>query len=74
MTKQTTKKNGENFSSPASLSVCLLNLLKSFIKDKDFSFNTFRHAYAQWSLKQDTNTRIKAADDMMHTKLTHFLY
>ena len=69
-----TKKNGENFSSPASLSVCLLNLLKSFIKDKDFSFNTFRHVYAQWSLKQDTNTRIKAADDMMHTKLTHFLY
>lgn len=69
-----TKKNGENFSSSASLSVTLLNLLKEFMNDKHFSFNTFRHAYAEWSLKQDVNTRIKAANNMMHSKLTHFEY
>lgn len=69
-----TKKNGENFSSSASLSVTLLNLLKEFMNDKHFSFNTFRHAYAEWSLKQDVNTRIKAANDMMHDRLNHFIY
>ena len=69
-----TKKNGENFSSPASLSVSLLNLLKEFMNDKHFSFNTFRHAYVEWSLKQDVKTRIKAADSMMHSRLTHLRY
>lgn len=69
-----TKKNGENFSSSASLSVNLLNLLKEFMNDKHFSFNTFRHAYAEWSLKQDVKTRIKAANDMMHDRLNHFEY
>lgn len=69
-----TKKNGENFSSSASLSVTLLNLLKEFMNDKHFSFNTFRHAYAEWSLKQDVKTRIKAANDMMHDRLNHFIY
>ena len=68
------KKNGDNFSSAASLSVTLLNLLKEFMNDKHFSFNTFRHAYAEWSLKQDVFTRISAADNMMHSKLTHFHY
>ena len=69
-----TKKNGDNFSSAASLSVSLLNLLKEFMNDKHFSFNTFRHAYAEWSLKQDVKTRIKAANDMMHSRQTHFQY
>ena len=69
-----TKKNGDNFSSSASLSVSLLNLLKEFMNDKHFSFNTFRHAYAEWSLKQDVKTRIKAANDMMHDRLNHFIY
>ena len=69
-----TKKNGNNFSSAASLSVSLLNLLKDFMNDKHFSFNTFRHAYAEWSLKQDVKTRINAADNMMHSRLTHFHY
>ena len=69
-----TKKNGDNFSSAASLSVSLLNLLKEFMNDKHFSFNTFRHAYAEWSLKQDVKTRIKAANDMMHDRLNHFIY
>ena len=69
-----TKKNGDNFSSAASLSVSLLNLLKEFMNDKHFSFNTFRHAYTEWSLKQDVKTRINAADNMMHSRLTHFHY
>ena len=69
-----TKKNGDNFSSAASLSVSLLNLLKEFMNDKHFSFNTFRHAYAEWSLKQDVKTRISAADNMMHSRLTHLRY
>ena len=69
-----TKKNGDNFSSSASLSVTLLNLLKEFMNDKHFSFNTFRHAYAEWSLKQDVKTRINAADNMMHSRLTHLRY
>ena len=69
-----TKKNGDNFSSAASLSVSLLNLLKEFMNDKHFSFNTFRHAYTQWSLKQDVKTRINAADSMMHSRLTHLCY
>ena len=69
-----TKKNGNNFSSSASLSVSLLNLLKEFLNDKDFSFNTFRHAYAEWSLKQDVQTRIDAAKKMMHSRLTHLEY
>ena len=69
-----TKKNGDNFSSAASLSVSLLNLLKEFMNDKHFSFNTFRHAYAEWSLKQDVKTRINAADNMMHSRLTHLKY
>lgn len=69
-----TKKNGDNFSSAASLSVSLLNLLKEFMNDKHFSFNTFRHAYTEWSLKQDVKTRLKAADNMMHSRLTHLQY
>lgn len=69
-----TKKNGDNFSSAASLSVSILNLLKEFMNDKHFSFNTFRHAYAEWSLKQDVKTRINAADNMMHSRLTHLRY
>lgn len=69
-----TKKNGDNFSSAASLSVSLLNLLKEFMNDKDFSFNTFRHAYAEWSLKQNVKTRINAANNMMHSRLTHLHY
>lgn len=69
-----TKKNGDNFSSAASLSVSLLNLLKEFMNDKHFSFNTFRHAYAEWSLKQDVKTRINAADSMLHSRLTHLRY
>lgn len=69
-----TKKNGDNFSSAASLSVSLLNLLKEFMNDKHFSFNTFRHAFAEWSMKQDVKTRINAADNMMHSRLTHFHY
>lgn len=69
-----TKKNGDNFSSAASLSVSLLNLLKEFMNDKHFSFNTFRHAYAEWSLKQDVKTRINAANNMMHSRLTHLHY
>ena len=69
-----TKKNGDNFSSSASLSVSLLNLLKEFMNDKHFSFNTFRHAYAEWSLKQDVKTRLNAADNMMHSRLTHLRY
>ena len=69
-----TKKNGDNFSSSASLSVSLLNLLKEFMNDKHFSFNTFRHAYAEWSMKQDVKTRLSAADNMMHSRLTHFQY
>ena len=69
-----TKKNGDNFSSAASLSVSLLNLLKDFMNDKHFSFNTFRHAYTEWSLKQDVKTRLNAADNMMHSRLTHLQY
>ena len=69
-----TKKNGDNFSSSASLSVSLLNLLKEFMNDKHFSFNTFRHAYAEWSMKQDVKTRLNAADNMMHSRLTHLHY
>lgn len=69
-----TKKNGDNFSSAASLSVSLLNLLKEFMNDKHFSFNTFRHAYAEWSMKQDVKTRLNAADNMMHSRLTHLRY
>ena len=69
-----TKKNGDNFSSAASLSVSLLNLLKEFMNDKHFSFNTFRHAFAEWSLKQDVKTRLNAADNMMHSRLTHLRY
>ena len=69
-----TKKNGDNFSSAASLSVSLLNLLKEFMNDKHFSFNTFRHAYAEWSLKQDVKTRLNVADNMMHSRLTHLRY
>ena len=69
-----TKKNGDNFSSAASLSVSLLNLLKEFLNDKHFSFNTFRHAYAEWSLKQDVKTRLNAADNMLHSRLTHLKY
>lgn len=69
-----TKKNGDNFSSAASLSVSLLNLLKEFMNDKHFSFNTFRHVYAEWSLKQDVKTRLNAADNMMHSRLTHLHY
>ena len=69
-----TKKNGDNFSSAASLSVSLLNLLKEFMNDKHFSFNTFRHAYAEWSLKQDVKTRLNAADNMLHSRLTHLRY
>lgn len=69
-----TKKNGDNFSSAASLSVSLLNLLKEFMNDKHFSFNTFRHAFAEWSLKQDVKTRLNAADNMMHSRLTHLHY
>ena len=69
-----TKKNGDNFSSAASLSVSLLNLLKEFMNDKHISFNTFRHAYAEWSLKQDVRTRINAADNMLHSRLTHLHY
>lgn len=69
-----TKKNGDNFSSAASLSVSLLNLLKEFMNDKHFSFNTFRHAYAEWSMKQDVKTRLNAADNMMHSRLTHLHY
>ena len=69
-----TKKNGDNFSSAASLSVSLLNLLKEFMNDKHFSFNTFRHAYAEWSLKQDVKTRLTAADNMLHSRLTHLRY
>ena len=69
-----TKKNGDNFSSAASLSVSLLNLLKEFMNDKHFSFNTFRHVYAEWSLKQDVKTRLNAADNMMHSRLTHLRY
>ena len=69
-----TKKNGDNFSSAASLSVSLLNLLKEFMNDKHFSFNTFRHAYAEWSMKQDVKTRINAADNMMHSRSTHMRY
>ena len=69
-----TKKNGDNFSSSASLSVSLLNLLKEFMNDKHFSFNTFRHAYAEWSLKQDVKTRLNAANNMMHSRLTHLQY
>ena len=69
-----TKKNGDNFSSAASLSVSLLNLLKECMNDKHFSFNTFRHAYAEWSLKQDVKTRINAADNMMHSRSTHMRY
>ena len=69
-----TKKNGDNFSSSASLGVSLLNLLKEFMNDKHFSFNTFRHAYAEWSLKQDVKTRLNAADNMMHSRLTHIHY
>lgn len=69
-----TKKNGDNFSSSASLSVSLLNILKEFMNDKHFSFNTFRHAYTEWSLKQDVKTRLNAADSMMHSRLTHLKY
>ena len=69
-----TKKNGDNFSSAASLSVSLLNLLKEFMNDKHFSFNTFRHAYTEWSFKQDVKTRLSAADNMMHSRLTHLRY
>lgn len=69
-----TKKNSDNFSSAASLSVSLLNLLKEFMNDKHFSFNTFRHAYTEWSLKQDVSTRLKAADNMIHSRLTHLQY
>ena len=69
-----TKKNGDNFSSAASLSVSLLNLLKEFMNDKHFSFNTFRHAFAEWSMKQDVKTRLNAADNMMHSRLTHLRY
>ena len=69
-----TKKNGDNFSSAASLSVSLLNLLKKFMNDKHFSFNTFRHSYAEWSMKQDVKTRLNAADNMMHSRLTHLRY
>ena len=69
-----TKKNGDNFSSAASLSVSLLNLLKEYMNDKHFSFNTFRHAYAEWSMKPDVKTRINAADTMLHSRLTHLHY
>ena len=44
------------------------------MNDKHFSFNTFRHAYAEWSLKQDVKTRLNASDNMMHSRLTHLHY
>ena len=44
------------------------------MNDKHFSFNTFRHAYTEWSFKQDVKTRLSAADNMMHSRLTHLRY
>ena len=42
--------------------------------DKNFSLNTFRHAYADWSFKQNAKIRKQAAADMMHNKLSHIDY
>ena len=52
----------------------LPDAVKEFMNDKHFSFNTFRHAYAEWSLKQDVKTRLNAADNMLHSRLTHLRY
>ena len=69
-----TKKDGELFKNKNSLYLTVLNRLKKFFNDKNFSLNTFRHAYAEWSFKQNPRERKKAADDMMHAKLSHFAY
>lgn len=69
-----TKKNGEIFKTKNSLYLTIGSRLKKLFNDKDFSLNTFRHAYADWSFKQNARIRKQAADEMMHTKLSHFAY
>ena len=69
-----TKKNAEPYSNKTNLYTNIVPNIKKLFNDKDFSLNTFRHAYADWSFKQNARTRRQAAADMMHTKLSHFAY
>lgn len=69
-----TKKNAEIFKTKNSLYLTIGNRLKKLFNDKDFSLNTFRHAYADWSFKQNARIRKQAAADMMHNKLSHIDY
>lgn len=69
-----TKKDGKPFKNKTSLYLTVVNRLKKLFNDEDFSLNTFRHAYAEWSLKQNPRIRRQAAAEMMHTKLTHLDY
>ena len=69
-----TKKNGEQFQTKNALYLSNIKRLKKLFNDKDFSLNTFRHAYAEWSFKQNARTRKQAAAEMMHGKLSHIDY
>ena len=69
-----TKINGQPYKSKMSFYTYIMKHIKKLFNDEDFSINTFRHAYAEWSLKQDPRTRFKAADDMMHSKCQHIGY
>lgn len=69
-----TKINGQPYKSKMSFYTYIMKHLKKLFNDEDFSINTFRHAYAEWSLKQDTRTRLKAADEMMHSRYKHLEY
>lgn len=69
-----TRINGQPYKSKMSFYTYIMKHIKKLFNDDDFSINTFRHAYAEWSLKQDPRTRFKAADDMMHSKCQHLGY
>lgn len=69
-----TKKNGQPYTMKESLYNYMIKNMKKLFNDKDFSINTFRHAYAEWSLKQNVKTRLQAAEQMMHNKFNHITY
>ena len=69
-----TKKNGEPYKSKMSFYKYIMRHIKKLFNDEDFSLNTFRHAYAEWSLKQNPRIRKQAAAEMMHNKLSHIDY
>ena len=69
-----TKRNAEPFQTKNALYLSNIKRLKKLFNDKDFSLNTFRHAYAEWSFKQNARERKQAAAEMMHGKLSHIDY